>query len=125
MNAAWRNLILLIVLIISGVSGGFYFRNQSAVRQNSEREKFISTYAELLAAKAISNKADDSIDFQSRAEKLTEINERNGTDSIWMRKYLESQSGDVKALENIWGIIELKTDSILAETKRQKAILPK
>jgi len=124
MAAPWRNLILLSVLIILGVSGGFYLRKRNAGNQDSDRERFISIYAELLAAQAMFRDAKDSISDSAVWQRLNEIYSESGTDSIWVRKYLESQASDIRSLEGIWGKIMIKADSILAETKRQRAIHP-
>jgi hypothetical protein len=124
MNAAWRNLILLSFLIILGVSGGFYLRNRNVSYQKIDRERFISTYAELLAAKAFLHDCGDSISDSAVWKRQNEIYSKSGTDSIWIRRYLESQTADIRSLEEVWGKIMIKADSILAETKRQKANNP-
>jgi hypothetical protein len=107
MNRPLRNLILIAVVILSGILVTIYSRSRILNTAEIEKNKFICTYSDLAIAKEQFPAGSDSLRL-----KLTEIYKTYGTDSTWMKGFLQVYSDDIEAKAKLWDKIVERLDSL-------------
>lgn len=107
MQKPLRNIVLIAVLILSGILAAIHVRSRISNSAEIEKNKFIYTYSDLAIAKETYPAGGDSLSI-----KFAEIYKTYGTDSLWMKNFLQKYSDDLASKAGLWDRIADRLDSL-------------
>lgn len=99
--------IIVISVFIAAIAVWQFQRYRHAERLSTDDDKFVSTYTELAVAREMFISDPDSL-----ASAFERIFSQNGTDSNWIRQYIENISDDAKRRVILWDRIVDRLDSL-------------
>ncbi len=99
--------IIVISVFIAAIAVWQFQRYRHAERLSTDDDKFVSTYTELAVAREMFTSDRDSL-----ATAQERIFSQNGTDSNWIRQYIENISDNPKRRVILWDRIVERLDSL-------------
>ncbi|MEE8417241.1 MAG: hypothetical protein V3S06_01115 [candidate division Zixibacteria bacterium] len=99
--------IIVISVFIAAIAVWQFQRYRHAERLSTDDDKFVSTYTELAVAREMFTSDRDSL-----ATAQERIFSQNGTDSNWIRQYIENISDNPERRVILWDRIVDRLDSL-------------